>query len=93
MRDTELLRKYRNWLQGTPQAFILFEKLANEVRSAGHDKYSAWTIVQVMRWHSDLKRTEAFKISNDYIACLARDLVKKDPSFETFFNLKTTKRI
>lgn len=93
MRNTELYRQYRRWLNGNPQVFILFEKLANQIRDAGHEKYSAWTLVQIMRWHSDLERTDQYKISNNYIACLARDLIDKDASFEGFFTLRETKRI
>ena len=93
MRDTELVKRYRNWLSGNTQAFPLFEKLANDIRNAGHTRYSAWSIAAVMRWHSDLEQTESFKINNDYIALLVRDLVEIDPSFKGFFLTRQTKRI
>ena len=67
-------------------------KLANDIRNAGHTRYSAWAIVQVMRWHSDLEQTESFKINNNYISLLVRDLVELDPSFEGFFLTRQTKR-
>lgn len=92
MKDTQLVARYRNWLQATPQAFVLFEKLSNQIKAAGKTKYSAWTIIGIMRWESDLSQTEEYKISNDYIGLLARDLIAKDKSFEGFFNLKKTKR-
>ena len=93
MRDTELVKRYRNWLSGNTQAFPLFEKLANDIRNAGHTRYSAWALVQVMRFHSDLEQTESFKINNNYVALLARDLVEIDPSFEGFFVFRQTKRV
>ena len=92
MRDSQLVLRYRNWIQATPMAFTLFEKLSNQIRAAGKTKYSAWTIVNIIRWESDLAQSEEYKISNDYIGLLARDLIKKDPSFDGFFNLKKTKR-
>ncbi len=93
MNDTPLLKKYRNWIHGNPQAFVLFEKMANQIKDAGFNRYSAWTLVNAIRWHTDLAQTEKYKISNDYIACLARDLIEKDNTFEGFFQLKKTKRI
>ena len=93
MRETTLVKRYRNWLAGNTQAFPLFVKLANDIRNAGHTRYSAWALVQVMRFHSDLEQTESFKINNNYVALLARDLVEIDPSFEGFFVFRQTKRV
>lgn len=93
MYKTQLREHYENWLQARPEVFILFEKLANEARDAGFKKYSAWTLAQVIRWHFDIEQHGDFKLNNNYIALLARDLIEKDPSFVDFFQLRRTKRL
>lgn len=89
--NAPLVKQYRNWLQASPQAFVMFERMANEIRGSGFNRYSAKTIVEAIRWHSDLERTEAFKINNNYVALLAIDLISKDASFEGFFEMRRTK--
>ena len=88
MDKQQLQAKYEAWRLACPKAFIIFEKLANEIRDAGHTKYSAKTISEVIRWSFDLEKVEEFKLNNNYIALMARELIEKDSSFINFFELR-----
>jgi len=81
--------RYENWRLAVPQAFITFEKLANQARDAGFEKYSARTICEVMRWYYDIERVGQYKLNNTFIKSMAKELVEKDPSFEGFFEFRS----
>lgn len=87
-----LMKTFKDFHRFNPHVFEAFKAKAIAARNAGHAHYSAWIIVNVLRWESDLKTTGTeFKISNDAIALLARLLIWHDPSFEGFFDLKQMK--
>jgi aspartyl aminopeptidase len=88
---TILQADYHNWLQASPSIFILFEKLANDLKGQGFKQYSARTIAEVMRWHFDIEQNGEFKLNNNYVSLMARDLVKKDKTFMNFFRFRTAK--
>ena len=92
--DPALLAKFKVFHQKNPFLYAKFKEYAYMIRSKGHKKYSAWTIINIIRWEEDLKTTgSVFKISNDFIALYARLLVYHDKSFEGFFELKKMKRV
>jgi hypothetical protein len=66
-----------------------FKELAFQMKQSGRKRYSAETIINVMRWHTDLVTTGSeFKISNDFRSMYARLLAYHHPEFEDFFSFK-----
>lgn len=87
-----LMKTFKDFHRLNPHVFSAFVAKAREARNAGHAHYSAWIIVNVLRWESDLQTSgDPWRISNDHIAMYARLLVWLDPSFEGFFDLKQMK--
>lgn len=91
--DKGLLNKWKVFHAENPHVYRKFREYAIRIKNRGKDKYSAWTIVNVIRWESDLAETQGspFLISNDFIALYARLLVYQHPEFEGFFDLKKMK--
>lgn len=83
--------RYDNWRLAYPRAFLMFEKFANEAKAAGFEQYSPRTLAELVRWHGDIEKVEDFKLNNNYIAYMARELIAKDPSFAGFFALRRMK--
>jgi len=83
------LRKFISWHKTNPEVYKEFVKLAKEMQASGRERYSAETIINVLRWHRDLKTVgDEFKISNDFRSMFARLLVYQKPEFEGFFSMK-----
>ena len=75
-----------------PEVYRLFCDLAEQMRATGRRRYSARTILHVIRWHraleSDPREDEGFKINNNYSSRYARMLITERPEFEGFFSLR-----
>jgi hypothetical protein len=86
------LAKFKAYHLENPHVYQEFLKLAFKMKETGRTKYSAETIINVMRWNMDLKTTgKPFKISNDYRSIYARLLVYNHPEFIGFFDMKGLK--
>lgn len=89
--DKVLLKRFIEHHKKHPQVFELFLQYARQVKDAGKKKYSAWTIIQVIRWNFDLRGHDFFKINNDHIALYARMSEHFDKSLEGFFEKREMK--
>jgi len=89
--DPVLLARFKRYYRKHPKVYEKFKQYASEMLGKGRSKYSAWTIINLIRWHHDLESDEEFKISNDYIALYARLLMYHDQKFKGFFNIKRMK--
>lgn len=90
--DEALVLRFHEYHESHPNVFIEFWNLAERMKLAGRPKYSAWSIVQQIRWNHDLQeQNEPFKINNDYIALYARFLIHVAPEFDGFFELRSMK--
>jgi len=66
-----------------------FKELAYAARRAGVDKYSARTILEVIRWHHDVERgVRGFKCNDHWSPYLARWFLKHHPKWVGFFELR-----
>ena len=84
--------KFRRYHRDNPHVFQLFKRFANEVRLAGHRRYSAVAIVNRIRWHFSVEtKGDSFKMNNNYTAFYARLLVQNYPEFEDFFEFREQK--
>jgi hypothetical protein len=90
--DPALLAKFKQYHLANPYVYELFKNYASKMKASGRSRYSAWAIINLIRWHHDIKTTaKDFKISNDFIALYARVLIYREPEFDGFFQLKPMK--
>jgi hypothetical protein len=92
--DPRLVRRFAGFHEDNPDVFKKFEKYASLMRLSGREKYSAWVIVQVIRWEHDLQTTgDVFKVNNDFIALYSRLLIVQQPVYRDFFELRGMKSV
>jgi hypothetical protein len=90
--DKKLLERFRAFHDENPKVYDEFKDFALQMAKTGRKKYSAWTIVNRIRWERDLESIgSVFKINNDFIALYARLLIYHLPEMEEFFELRTMK--
>lgn len=92
--NNKLLLDFADYHMKNPYVYNRFTELANELKLSGKKKYSAWAIIQRIRWDYDLRTEESgesFRINNNYTALYARLLIKSNPDFKGFFILKRMK--
>lgn len=77
---------------GAPQEVIdLFERLAWQLKNQGFQRYSARAILHRIRWHFRVDRgMREFKCNNNWTPKMARNLVKKYPEFDGFFEFRSS---
>ena len=89
-----LKQEWWDWHKKNPHVYALFKKYTFFAIDKGHEKLSAWLIVNRIRWETSIETTgNDFKISNDYIALYARLFMHEHPQFAGFFKTKEMKRI
>ena len=61
------------WLQDNRHVYEAFRKAALQMATSGRKRYSARTIVELLRWNSDVEDSEVtWKINGNYVPGLAR---------------------
>ena len=81
-----------DWHRMNPNVWRLFEKYAFEAIKSGRENYSAWAVIQRIRWHTTIETQGSdFKISNDYIAFYSRLFHAKHKAYDGFFRTKKLK--
>jgi len=87
-----LNQKQRWWAYhlANPGVFKLFERFSFEAIEAGQERLSHWLITNRIRWEHDVveRKTEAFKISNDFIAYYARLFMWKHMEHQGIFDIR-----
>ncbi len=72
-----------------PHVYQLFRKFTYEMIATGRNRYSAYAIMNRIRWHVDIETSGSeFKISNDFIPLYARKFLRRNPKHRGFFVLK-----
>ena len=90
--DSELLARFKKYHTENPHVYKLFMQYVNQLRSAGRDRYSAWAIINRIRWDYDISTTvDPFKISNDFIALYSRLAYYHNPDLKDFFVMRLMK--
>ena len=75
-----------------PTIYSLFSALAAELVSHGVRRGSSDEILHQMRWqHKVENRGEEYAVNNSWSAYLARRLIRDQPAFGTFFELRKSK--
>lgn len=89
--DKDLVARFTRYHNQHPEVWDSFKRYATEMRATGRKRYSAWAIINKIRWDHDVVTAEDFKISNDYIALYARVMIHLEPGFAEFFNTRPMK--
>jgi hypothetical protein len=89
---SNVVARFKAFHQQNPHIFAHFMRLADEMRATGRERYSARTIVEVMRWHYNLKTSgNVFKVNDDFVPIYARVLIHEHPRFDGFFELRAVR--
>ncbi len=84
-----VVRRFKRFNRKNPGVFKQFVELAFKMLKTGRAKYSARTIIEVMRWEYDLQTVgEVFKINGDFVPMYVRMLIHENPEFGDFFELR-----
>jgi len=71
---------------------LTFERLANEVRALGFERYSADAVLHRVRWHWQIEKGErGFRCNNNWTAPLARWFAARNPDAASFFEMREAK--
>lgn len=85
---------FLDFYRANPSFYLRFRDKAMEAMRAGYKKYSAYRIVEIVRWDYDLATvsTDGFKINNNTIPFFSRLLALREPEqFAEFFEFRTSK--
>ena len=82
--------KFQLWLKSKhgSRVYALFVKFAKTWRDAGNDKCGASLIGNRIRWEMAVGAYQGFKVQNDWLPMMARQLIQDNPTYRTFFNLR-----
>lgn len=88
----ETKKSFNTYLKENPIVYKKFKKFATQLYKNGRRRYSAWAIINAIRWEHDFTtRGSKFKVNNDFIALFARKLSKENRNFKGFFLIKPLK--
>ena len=81
---------FTSWLERNMHIYEQFEKMAKQINDRGFKQYSGKTIVEAIRWHTNLSETEPkqFKISNNRTADMARLCMLENPELNGLFRIQ-----
>lgn len=88
--DKDLLAKFKMYHRENPEVWEEFKSMATQMLKVT-DRYSHVTMIEVMRWNSDIKGGDPFKINNDFKALYARLMIYHYSAFKDFFELRRMK--
>ena len=89
--DYEYPEGFFHWLKSNSHIWTAFSFQASRMAMTGRKRYSARTIVEVMRWNTELKDSSVtFKIQNNMIPGLARLWMKTwGETYPKFFEIRS----
>ena len=90
--DTEA--KWRDFHAQNPGVYDLIELYAFKAIAAGRKHYGMQSIIEVVRWHSDIQSGpdgDGFKINNNHGPYYARLCHEQNPQYDGFFRTRTIK--
>jgi hypothetical protein len=92
-RRQTIAERFQAWLAKCPEVYAKFKSMAFRIRATGKTRYSAKTIVEVIRWDHDVATVgdDGFKINNIYTSRMVRKLIGEHPEFSGFFETRKIK--
>jgi hypothetical protein len=78
---------FKKWLatKHGQTVYALFRQFSEAYRNAGHARCGANLIGNRIRWEMSVGEYVGFKVSNDYLPMLARQMVIDQPDYGDFF--------
>lgn len=84
--------RFTRFHEQNPEVYDLFKQAALKMRETGRQRYSARTIVEVIRWDHDLRTSGgAFSVNDNFTPIYVRLLIHEHPEFRDFFELRTVR--
>jgi hypothetical protein len=83
---------FKTWLatKHGQTVYTLFRQFSETYRNAGHARCGANLIGNRIRWEMSVGEYIGFKVSNDYLPMLARQMVLDQPDYADFFTFHDT---
>lgn len=88
---TETLSAFKKFDKENPTVYRKFTAKTKQVWKLGRRRYSAWAVINEVRWEYFKTTGNKYKISNDFIALYARKFMKENAKYKTFFTIKPLK--
>jgi hypothetical protein len=89
-RERRIQEDFERFHAACPEVFALYCRFAEELLAAGHTRGSSDWILGRIRWFYkvDSPRPGGFKINDHFTSRYARLLIRTDPRFKGFFELR-----
>lgn len=84
-----ITERFERFHEENPHVYDEIVRLARVARSRGRDRWSINGIFEVLRWSRMVTGGDDFKLSNDYRALYAREVMRREPDLDGFFSLRT----
>ena len=81
--------KAHTWMNDHPGAMAVFEELAGRAVARGR-RFGIGLLTERIRWEFRFERHdgEQFKLNNNYRAYIARELIRRHPTWEPFIEFR-----
>lgn len=84
-------REALEWMRQHPEALAIFTELALMAADRGR-KFGMKALAERVRWEFAITSgEEAFKVNNNFISHIARELIRRHPRLAEFIELRRTK--
>jgi len=81
------MKSFTDYDRQNPHIYSLFCALAYDYIKSGRRHLSAKLLIEEIRWHKFVGRTDYFKVSNSYTSMYARKFLLEHPQYAGFFTL------
>lgn len=88
-----IVERFERFHSENPQVYAWLRHQALLLKKRGHHRYSIKTLLEVLRWRSDVRTDgrDGFKLNNDFTAYYARLLMQREPELAGFFETRRVK--
>lgn len=79
---------FKKYHKENPHIYKRFVELAYQMKRTGRKYYSSKMLINIIRWETDLKGGDEFKINDKYQSFYGRLLAYQKPEFLEFFQFR-----
>ena len=88
--DKSLEQQAAEWMDAHPHIMRRFQRLALDAASRGK-KFGAKALAERVRWDSSIEGDERWKVPNNHVAYVARELIRRHPHLADYMDTHRTK--
>jgi hypothetical protein len=88
-KTTEHIAKAQDWITNNHNGFNVFRKMALKLAKEG-SKFGMKQLGEEVRWYVKVQHMDWFKVNNNYLTEIGRELIRQHPKLENF--IETRKR-